>query len=162
MSRVHCFCPANLNFLIKLICRRSWCKSTRVWAAPRHSLTWSARWTAAHLIRHCYGKFTHQRTLRVIKAAMTTPQYQSCGGTTARTDTSPLSRLDVFKRPPDPETLAKVSPVVGLTSRLFVVVQLLTSAIRLQSQNLSLVRRKPAIIGLREMRLYPGPPGGVR
>ena len=68
----------------------------------------------------------------MIKAAMTTPQYQSYGGTTARTDTSPLSRLDVFKRPPDPETLAKVSPVVGLTSRLFVVVQLLTSAIRLQ------------------------------
>lgn len=39
---------------------------------------------------------------------MTTPQYNSYGGTTARTDSSPLSRLDVFKKPPDPETLAKI------------------------------------------------------
>ena len=39
---------------------------------------------------------------------MSTPQYQSYGGTTARTDTSPASRLDVFKKPPDPDVLAKV------------------------------------------------------
>jgi len=39
---------------------------------------------------------------------MTTPQYQSYGGTTVRTETSPASRLDVFKKPLDPELLAKV------------------------------------------------------
>ena len=37
-----------------------------------------------------------------------TPQYQSYGGTTARTDSSPASRLDVFKKPLDPDLLAKV------------------------------------------------------
>jgi len=41
---------------------------------------------------------------------MTTPQYQSYGygGSTARTDTSPGARLDVFKKPLDPDLLAKV------------------------------------------------------
>jgi len=37
-----------------------------------------------------------------------TPQYQSYGGSTARTDTSPGARLDVFKKPLDPDLLAKV------------------------------------------------------
>ena len=37
-----------------------------------------------------------------------TPQYQSYGGTTARTNSSPASRLDVFKKPLDPVMLAKV------------------------------------------------------
>ena len=42
------------------------------------------------------------------KKKMTTPQYQSYGGTTVRTETSPASRLDVFKKPLDPDLLAKV------------------------------------------------------
>jgi len=37
-----------------------------------------------------------------------TPQYQAYGGTTARTNSSPASRLDVFKKPLDPSLLAKV------------------------------------------------------
>ncbi|XP_023332279.1 protein DGCR14 homolog [Eurytemora carolleeae] len=39
---------------------------------------------------------------------MTTPQYQSYGGTTARSNSSPASRLDVFKKPLDPKLLAQV------------------------------------------------------
>lgn len=39
---------------------------------------------------------------------MSTPQYQAYGGTTARTDSSPATRLDVFKKPIDPDLLAKV------------------------------------------------------
>lgn len=39
---------------------------------------------------------------------MSTPQYQSYDGTTARSATTPTSRLDVFKAPPDPALLARL------------------------------------------------------
>ena len=49
-----------------------------------------------------------------------TPQYQSYGGTTARTNSSPASRLDVFKKPLDPVMLAKVSDISLLIKTLVV------------------------------------------
>ena len=50
-----------------------------------------------------------EQTKKSIK--MSTPQYQAYGGTTARTDSSPASRLDVFKKPIDPDLLAKVNGI---------------------------------------------------
>ena len=61
-----------------------------------------------------------------------TPQYQSYGGTTARTDSSPASRLDVFKKPLDPDLLAKVRncfcmPITfnNAISKLFLIIDIL-------------------------------------